>query len=500
MGTGSHNYQLYWMEADDGSGMKPFPLIYLLYDRVWIPRKSRFLTPPVERTPSEAGRWSVHCIKCHSTRGRPQAPPHGETRVGELGISCEACHGPGEEHARRNRSPLRRFRSYLSEGGDPSIVNPARLPHDRATEVCAQCHGIEIFLTRERAETWRREGLRYRPGDPLAEHQTLVAGRYEDNPPEVRSYIDHHPVFKLRNCFWPDGVLRVTGREYHGMVATACFQGGEMSCLSCHRMHRASGDRRPLREWAEDQLGEGMRGDAACLQCHSRYSEAAALAAHSHHPVESAGSRCYNCHMPHTTWGLLRGIRSHTVESPDVATSVATGRPNGCNACHLDRTLMWTAQKLDDWYAIEPPELSEVERTVAAAALWALSGDAVQRALMAWSMGWEPAREASGTEWMVFYLCTLLTDPYDAVRFRAQSSLRLYPEYREIASDSVSGATKERQVEMRHAILDEWHRRFPGSGGQSGPHLLISPEGKIDERRFAGLVSRRNDDRLTLFE
>jgi hypothetical protein len=499
MTTGSHNYQLYWMDSVGGRGMQPFPLVYLLADKVWIPRKSRFLSPPVARTADETGRWSVHCIKCHATAGRPR-PPDGETRVADLGIACEACHGPGAEHARRNRDPLRRFRLYLTAGGDPTIVNPARLPHDRATQVCGQCHGIEIFLSPEEAETWRREGSRFRPGDDLSLFQTTVVGRYPDNPPDVRRYIDDHTAFELRNLFWPDGMLRVTGREYHGMLETPCYQRGEMSCLSCHRLHREKDDPRPLPVWADDELGAGMRGDWACLQCHSRYEDPKALSAHSHHPAASSGSRCYNCHMPYTTWGLLRAIRSHTVDSPDVATSVSTGRPNACNQCHLDRTLEWTAGKLQQWYGIQPPDLSEDERTIAASVLWTLSGDPAQRALMAWSMGWEPARRVSDTQWMVPYLCVLLQDRYDAVRYRAQRSLRLYPEYRATVADSVAGATAQQQGAMGDAILTEWYGRFRASGETGGPRFLLSADGAIDQARFTRLVQLRRSYHLVLFE
>ncbi|GIT38389.1 MAG: hypothetical protein Ct9H300mP7_3100 [Verrucomicrobiota bacterium] len=32
-------------------------------------------------------------------------------------------------------------------------------------------------------------------------------------------------------------MVRVTGREYNGLLDTACYQNGKMSCLSCHSMH-----------------------------------------------------------------------------------------------------------------------------------------------------------------------------------------------------------------------------------------------------------------------
>jgi len=498
--TGSHNYQMYWLEGDGPRSMQPFPLVYLIRDGVWIPRKSRFLSPHVEQTPPEAGRWNLHCIKCHATRGRPLPPPDETTTVAQIGIACEACHGPGAEHVHANRMPLRRFLLYATGRPDPTIVNPARLPHDRSTEVCAQCHSIEVLPTPEQVDSWQHEGSRFRPGDDLSKYQTIVHGRLQDNPPAVQEYVSNHAVFRLRYCFWPDGMLRITGREYHGMLESPCYQRGDMSCLSCHRMHRAKDDPRPFPVWADDELSPGMRGDAACVQCHAAYGKPEALAAHTHHPAASEGSRCLNCHMSYTTWGLLRGIRSHTVSSPDVSVTVATGRPNACNQCHLDRTLEWTAQNLEAWYKIPPPELSEDQRTVAASVLWTLSGDAVQRALMAWSMGWGPAREASGTAWMPPYLGVLLTDSYDAVRYNAQRSLRRFPEFAAVTADSVAGATPEQQFHMMGVVLDAWFAGFPGIEGSRGRDLLFLPDGKLDKAHWQRLASMRNEETFLLFE
>jgi hypothetical protein len=500
MATGSHNYQLYWLESEGTAGLEQFPLVFFLREKLWVPRKSRFLRPPLERTPNETGRWKSHCIKCHATRGRKEVLPGGETRVAELGIACEACHGPGGQHVEKNESPLRRYRYHVSGDPDPTIVNPKRLPHDRSTQVCGQCHSIEIFLTPEKAADWKHEGTRYRPGDDLSKFQSTVVGRYEDNPPEVRSYLDNSRGFRLKNCFWPDGMLRVAGREYHGMLESPCYQRGEMSCLSCHAMHPGADDSRSLPTWAEDQLGWGMDGDRACLQCHPRFESPAQRAAHTHHAADSTGSACYNCHMPYTSWGLLRAIRSHTVDSPSAATSVATGRPNACNLCHLDRTLLWTAQTLKTWYGIEPPRLSADDETVAASILWALRGDAVQRALAAWSMGWEPARRASGTKWMVPYLCTLMLDPYDAVRFNAQRTLAGYPEYAATATARVVGSTKEEQSAIMTRVLNEWNRTFPGSSGRTGSNLLLRPGGMLDMDHMRRLVAQRDDQDLILFE
>src|SRR6185295_14905062 len=154
-------------------------------------------------------------------------------------------------------------------------------------------------------------------------------------------------------------------------------------------------------DWADDQIAPRALGNDACLQCHtpvargfqprSRGPETAALpdiTPHTRHRAGSSGSSCYNCHMPHTTYGLLKTIRSHQISSPSVQTTLATGRPNACNLCHLDKTLGWTAQYLDAWYGLTPPTLGDDELSVAASLVWLLEGDAGQRAMIAQSMGW----------------------------------------------------------------------------------------------------------------
>ena len=88
----------------------------------------------------------------------------------------------------------------------------------------------------------------------------------------------------------------------------------------------------------------GMGTNEACTQCHP--SIAANVTRHTNHGERSSGSACYNCHMPYTTYGLLKTIRSHTIGSPSVAETLNAGRPNACNLCHVDKTLRWTSDAL----------------------------------------------------------------------------------------------------------------------------------------------------------
>ena len=137
-----------------------------------------------------------------------------------------------------------------------------------------------------------------------------------------------------------------------------------------------------------------------------------------------------NCHMPHTTYGLLKTIRSHQISNPSVQATLDTGRPNACNLCHLDKTLAWTADYLRQWYGTPKPMLSEDEQSVAAAVLTLLKGDAGQRAIVAQSMGWAPAQQASGAGWMAPFLALMQQDVYDAVRYIATRSRGTLPPFR----------------------------------------------------------------------
>lgn len=56
-----------------------------------------------------------------------------------------------------------------------------------------------------------------------------------------------------------------------------------------------------------------------------------------------------------------------------------------------------------------------------------LAGDARQRALIAWHLGWQPARQVSGDQWIPPILGALLDDPYAAVRVQAERALRNTP-------------------------------------------------------------------------
>jgi len=455
-----------------------------------VPDHSTFLQPPLDDgdyVPAEgAGAWHKACIKCHTTNPRPRfdldRDTDPDTHVAEMGIACEACHGPADAHIRANRDPVRRYGQHLGGEPDPTIVDPRDLDHRRSSHVCGQCHSI-FGHPYDNYDEYAANGFVYRPGHDLNECRSVCRGHFELSD-EFRD-----------GAFWSDGMVRVSGREFNGLVETPCYQQGEMSCLSCHTMHKPGDDPRSLEQWRDDQLTAGMEGDQACLQCHESFAND--IAGHTYHAPESSGSRCYNCHMPYTTYGLHKAIRSHEVDSPSVDASVKTGRPNACNQCHLDQTLAWTADHLRNRYDIETAPLSPDDRTVAASVLWTLTGDAGQRAIMAWSMGWPAARQASGSDWMGRYLAQLMVDPYDAVRFIAHRSIRDLEGFGDLDYDFV-GTPAHRSEASRRAIAI-WDSR-QREHDEPRDNVLIDTTGRLDHETFKRLLDRRNDRRVKLNE
>ena len=192
----------------------------------------------------------------------------------------------------------------------------------------------------------------------------------------------------------------------------------------------------------------------------------------------------------------MKAMRSHTIDSPNVATTVSTGRPNACNLCHLDKTLAWTSEHLENWFEIPQPTLSEQEREIASSVRWILKGDAGQRAIVGWHYGWEEARKTSGTQWMAPFLAELLTDSYDVVRFNGYHSLNQLPNFADFDYDYVG--SKEHQLLARKRVLQQWN----DSDDKPTPSkaLLIGDQRALLDEIFQKLRSQRLDPNMSLLE
>ena len=482
--TGSHRQQVYWVSTRQGNTQMALPYAFLLDDQRWVPNTAIFLRDP--GLPPMEPVWNHMCIECHATGGQPRPVGNDEsfaTRVGELGIACEACHGSAVEHVRANQNPARRYALHLGGKPDPTIVNPAHLNSKASSQVCGQCHGIKWIPN---SRDWKANGFRYRPGDDLDQTTPVIRAANPAAQPFIKDLLAQDPNY-IHDRYWSDGMVRVSGREFNGMMESPCYKHGDLGCLSCHSQHQSE---------PAGQMAAARNGNEACLQCHAPLR--ANLAAHTHHAANSSGSECYNCHMPHTTYGLLKGIRSHQIDSPGVRKTQETGRPNACNLCHLDRSLGWTAAKLTEWYRQPAPVLTEEERTQSAAATMLLRGDAGQRALYAWSLGWAPARQASGEDWLAPYLGELLEDPYPAVRYIAARSLRRLNGFKDLDYDFMG--TPGQFAATHQTVLARWRPAAPAKGTADRSPILLRPDGALDQAAFAQLLRRRDNHPMDLHE
>ena len=73
---------------------------------------------------------TTECLVCHNGQPDPVLKREGmykepPFRFGELGISCEACHGPGALHVKEMQ--IKKSSVLGPHDVDTSIVNPAKL-------------------------------------------------------------------------------------------------------------------------------------------------------------------------------------------------------------------------------------------------------------------------------------------------------------------------------------------------------------------------------------
>lgn len=493
MTTGSHHMQVYWYPLGDDRSLGQVPIAWLKETQSWVPTSSLFLSPPGQPLSLGPRRWNETCIKCHTTAGQPRIEdidndsPRVDSQVAEFGISCEACHGPGQHHV---------FASQAGEPTDPHIVHPAKLDHARSSEVCGQCHGNWIPDSETEIDNFLAKGTCFRAGDSLSDARHVFEVE-STTTPFIEQFLRAKPHY-LEDRYWSDGKIRVSGGEYNGMVQSKCFQAGELSCLSCHQLHQAPEDTRGIQEWANDQLRHDRAGQGVCLVCHTEFKSPDAQTQHSHHPLGSSGNDCMNCHMPHTSYGLLKAMRSHTISSPSVQESLQHGRPNACNQCHLDETLAWTGEYLQAWYEIEPPhDLTDDDRNVSAAVLWALRGDAGQRALAAWTLGWKPAQEVSEMHGAPAVLAQLLADPYDAVRHISHRSLKTLTGFDDFEFNYVGGSPEQQAGAVKAFRI--WQRQEKKSSPKN-QRLLLTPSGTLNASDFSRLNHQRNNRQVLLAE
>jgi tetratricopeptide (TPR) repeat protein len=196
------------------------------------------------------------CIGCHAGRTQPELGREGLYRdppVTELAIGCENCHGPGELHVNERLAG-----APVPRAVDRTIVNPAKVPHWLADNICMSCHEGDI-----RALQPGKFDSDFRPGTPL--NDTVAILKAPIDPRTTESPLLEH---------------------YYSMTLSQCYRarGGKFGCQNCHDPHfQPSADEAP--KYFRDK----------CLQCHTDKSCTLDLKARL---AQEPADACSNCHMP----------------------------------------------------------------------------------------------------------------------------------------------------------------------------------------------------------
>jgi len=303
-------------------------------------------SPPV---PSESifwtardQNWNFMCATCHSTgvlKNYNVSKDQFDTTWASINVACEACHGAGSAHVQWaqgdrhdkpdglklivNTQSIRAGSFGFSKPGQKiaSLQNELPVQRQAAGDICLPCH---------------------------TRRQELVV---DNNKDQAAKFLDHYqPSLIEKDLYYADG--QIDGEVFEGgsFAQSAMHQAG-VTCLNCHEPHGAT-----LR----------AEGNALCTQCHR--SDFYDKPEHHHHPINSDGAKCVNCHMPTKTYMGVHERRDHSLRIPRPDLTVAINTPNACNQCHKEKSAAWAVLALKQWpNSMDSP--AEKERTDSAHAL-----------------------------------------------------------------------------------------------------------------------------------
>jgi len=173
---------------------------------------------------------ATQCLGCHTTNYSPATKTYTQ-----MGVGCEACHGPGSEHVAGPKKA--------------AVVHPQDIPPAQQAMVCGQCHSVGKDTTGKCAFP-----IGYRPTGDLA-----------------KSFVDGKPTTSGRN------------QQYSEWITSKHAQNG-VTCVTCHDPHNTSKN--------PDQLKKPVT--ELCLGCHAK--KITDLATHA--PKAPADATCATCHTP----------------------------------------------------------------------------------------------------------------------------------------------------------------------------------------------------------
>ncbi len=244
---------------------------------------------------SDPGRiWQYKCGSCHVTgmeiKYNADRDSFNSTWL-DIGIGCEACHGPGSNHVKAA--------SVYFEGEKETIINPAKLPWRLRAMICGQCHN------------WGES--------------TIDVSLYKDGFPTKYSYPFGYKVGKWLPTYFVEAKdeEKKHHQQYNEWKKSAHANAGVI-CTACHGVHQEGGHRTQFKSQTKSPA------DTLCTGCHKATERKAA------HRIHTFGS-CIACHMPQTTGHE----HSHTFQFISPEESLRAGgidkQTNSCSGCHYHK-------------------------------------------------------------------------------------------------------------------------------------------------------------------
>ncbi|HRW03961.1 MAG TPA: cytochrome c3 family protein [Caldilineaceae bacterium] len=270
---GSRWRQQYITKTVEGN-FELLPAQWNIATEEWVPNDHPDLTAGTE--------WRQACSGCHVT-----GLDTTRWEFTELGVGCESCHGPAEDHI-----------------ADPENVKPYAKSDD---QVCGACH------SRGTSSEDLPFPASYQPGDTLSEHFTLTTD------PEAT---------------WPDGSAKYNHQHYMDwQLGSSMMESGQVHCTTCHAVHDRGAATGQLRMPLND----------LCLQCHNEREQQRIVRHMPYHEqaINKHQFLCTDCHMPQmATSAVPYDLQNHSFLQPNPQQSIDFGgvenMPNACNQCHQD--------------------------------------------------------------------------------------------------------------------------------------------------------------------
>ncbi|SLN37639.1 Doubled CXXCH motif (Paired_CXXCH_1) [Pseudoruegeria aquimaris] len=292
------------------------------FDVAWDVERERWyhLYPDTDLAPTDGLHWSgpyknwnARCAECHATGFEKNYDPANrryQSTQAEIGVGCEACHGPGQAHVEWARLGVinRAFADSTDDAGF-TITFSADDPYTER-EQCAGCHS-------------RREAF----GD--------------GNPLPGTAFDDAYRLALLRPGLYHDDGSILEEVYVYGSFLQSKMAAKGVRCSNCHEVHSGT-----LK----------AEGNATCTQCHSPAGNpdfpSLPLADydtpdHHFHPEGTEGAQCKSCHMIERTYMGIDGRRDHSFRVPRPDLAAATNAPDACTDCHTDQTAAWAAAELE---------------------------------------------------------------------------------------------------------------------------------------------------------